>query len=69
MYISLNIIIILIVHRRKPKPTDIRDVKNNKEPLYDTILDNPYYKRLMQSQQVEPEGRYISARKVAGDKL
>ena len=46
----------------------IRDVKNTEEPLYDTILDNPYYKRLaMQSQQ--PEGRYISARKVAGDKM
>ena len=55
---------------RKPKPTDImiRDVKDTEEPLYDMILDNPYYKRLaLQSQQ--PEGRYISARKVAGDKM
>ena len=68
MYISLNIII-LIVHRRKPKPTDIRNVKDNEEPLYDTILDNPYYKRLMQGQQIEPEGRYISTKKAAGDKL
>ena len=50
------------------KPTDIRDVKYSEEPLYDTILDNPYYKRLAQSQQVKTEGRYISRREVTGDK-
>jgi hypothetical protein len=44
-------------------------VKDNEEPLYDTILDNPYYKRLMQGQQAKTEGRYISRRKANGDKM
>ena len=64
-----NTSVITLWYYRKPKPTDIHDAVKDEEPLYDTILDNPYYKRLMQGQQVETEGRYISRRKATGDKM